>query len=67
MSIYIVEAQRLISSIAQKLREFPEIKPPEGSEFWKTAHFKELAPMDTEKVPTAKEKFENLVQLVLID
>ena len=48
MSIYVVESQRLINTIAEKLREFPEIKPPEGSEFWKTAHFKELAPQDTE-------------------
>ena len=48
MSIYVVEPQRLISAIAEKLREFPEIKPPEGIEFWKTAHFKELAPADSE-------------------
>jgi len=48
MSIYVVESQRLISTIAQKLRDFPEIKPPEGIEFWKTAHFKELAPTDSE-------------------
>jgi len=48
MSIYVVEPQTLINTIAEKLRDFPEIKPPEGSEFWKTAHFKELAPQDTE-------------------
>jgi small subunit ribosomal protein S19e len=48
MSIYVVEPQRLINTIAEKLREFPEIKPPEGIEFWKTAHFKELAPADSE-------------------
>jgi small subunit ribosomal protein S19e len=48
MSIYVVEPQKLIETIAEKLREFSEIKPPEGSEFWKTAFFKELAPADTE-------------------
>ena len=48
MSIYVVEPQKLINAIAEKLREYPEIKPPEGSEFWKTAFFKELAPSDSE-------------------
>lgn len=48
MSIYIVEPSRLIEVIAQKLREYPEITPPEGSQFWKTAFFKELAPTDSE-------------------
>ena len=46
MSIYVVEAEKLISAIADKLREFKEITPPNGSEFWKTAFFKELAPID---------------------
>ena len=48
MSIFIVEPEKLINTVAEKLREFPEIKPPEGSEFWKTAFFKELAPADSE-------------------
>ncbi|MFX0046930.1 MAG: 40S ribosomal protein S19 [Candidatus Hermodarchaeota archaeon] len=48
MSIFIVEPEKLIITIAEKLREFPEIKPPEGSQFWKTAFFKELAPIDNE-------------------
>jgi small subunit ribosomal protein S19e len=48
MSIYVIEPQKLIKIVAEKLREFPEIKPPEGIEFWKTAHFKELAPTDSE-------------------
>ena len=48
ISIYIVEPEKLIKILAEKLREFPEISPPEGSEFWKTAFFKELAPIDHE-------------------
>lgn len=48
MSIYLVEPQKLILTIAEKLKEFSEIKAPEGSEFWKTAFFKELAPLDVE-------------------
>ncbi len=46
MSIYVVEPGILIRAIAEKLKEFPEIKPPEGSVFWKTAFFKELAPLE---------------------
>ncbi|TFG08282.1 MAG: 30S ribosomal protein S19e [Promethearchaeota archaeon] len=48
MSLYSVEAGTLIKTVAEKLKDFPEIKPPEGSEFWKTAYFKELAPIDSE-------------------
>lgn len=49
MSIFVVEPEALIQAIAQKFKEdFPEIKPPEGSVFWKTAFFKELAPVDSE-------------------
>ncbi|MBD3195274.1 MAG: 30S ribosomal protein S19e [Candidatus Lokiarchaeota archaeon] len=48
MSIYVVEPGKLINNIAEKLKEYPSINPPEGSEFWKTAHFKELAPIDSE-------------------
>ena len=48
MSIFIVEPEKLINTVAEKLRDFPEIKPPEGSQFWKTAFFKELAPIDHE-------------------
>ena len=48
MSIFIVEPEKLINTMAEKLREFPEIKPPKGSQFWKTAFFKELAPIDHE-------------------
>ncbi|MFX1498267.1 MAG: 30S ribosomal protein S19e [Promethearchaeota archaeon] len=48
MSIYVVEPAKLIKSIAEKLKEYPEIKPPEGSQFWKTAYFKEIAPTDSE-------------------
>ncbi|MHA1190957.1 MAG: 30S ribosomal protein S19e [Promethearchaeota archaeon] len=48
MSIYVVEPDKLITTLAEKLKDYPEIKPPEGSEFWKTAFFKELAPIDSE-------------------
>ncbi|MFW9899552.1 MAG: 40S ribosomal protein S19 [Candidatus Thorarchaeota archaeon] len=50
MSIYVVEAKALMQIIAEKLKEsYSEIvKPPEGSEFWKSAFFKELAPKDHE-------------------
>ncbi|KKK93803.1 hypothetical protein LCGC14_2689220 [marine sediment metagenome] len=48
MSIYVVQPEKLIEAIAEKLREFPEIEAPEGSKFWKTAFFKELAPLDSE-------------------
>ncbi|MFX1310288.1 MAG: 30S ribosomal protein S19e [Promethearchaeota archaeon] len=48
MSIYVVQPEKLVEVIAEKLREYPEISPPEGSEFWKTAFFKELAPQDSE-------------------
>ena len=48
MSIFIVEPEKLIKTLAEKLKEYPEIKPPEGSRFWKTAFFKELAPLDSE-------------------
>lgn len=48
MSIYVVHPEKLVEAIAEKLREYPEISPPEGSEFWKTAFFKELAPLDSE-------------------
>ncbi len=46
MSIYTVEPAKLIQSIAEKLKEYPEIVPPEGSRFWKTAFFKEIAPVE---------------------
>lgn len=48
MSIYVVEPGILIRTVAEKLKEYPEINPPQGSEFWKTAFFKELAPLDSE-------------------
>ena len=46
MSIYTVEPAKLIQSIAEKLKEYPEIVPPEESKFWKTAFFKEIAPVE---------------------
>ena len=48
MSIYVVQPEKLITVLAEKLKEFPDISPPKGSEFWKTAAFKELAPVDLE-------------------
>jgi small subunit ribosomal protein S19e len=48
MSIYVVEPEKLIHILAEKLKEYSEIKAPEGSKFWKTASFKELAPIDTD-------------------
>ncbi len=48
MSIFLLNAEMLIEAIAEKLKEYPEVSPPEGSEFWKTAFFKELAPHDSE-------------------
>ncbi|MFW9998505.1 MAG: 40S ribosomal protein S19 [Candidatus Hodarchaeota archaeon] len=49
MSIFVVQPEKLIEAIAEKLKEYPEVLPPEGLEFWKTAYFKELAPLDSEK------------------
>lgn len=46
MSIYVVQPEKFVEVIAEKLKEYPEISPPKGSEFWKTAFFKELAPQD---------------------
>ena len=46
MSIYTVEPSKLIREIAEKLKEYPEIVPPENSKFWKTAFFKEIAPVE---------------------
>ncbi len=48
MSVFVVQPEKIIEILAVKLKEYPEISPPEGSEFWKTAFFKELAPMDSE-------------------
>ena len=48
MSVFVVQPEKIIEILANKLKEYPEISPPEGSEFWKTAFFKELAPMDSE-------------------
>lgn len=48
MSVYVAEPAKLIELISEKLKEYPEIKPPEGSQFWKTAYFKEIAPTDSE-------------------
>jgi small subunit ribosomal protein S19e len=48
MSVFVVQPEKLIETLSNKLKEYPEISPPKGSEFWKTAFFKELAPIDSE-------------------
>ena len=48
MSVFVVQPEKLIENLSNKLKEYPEISPPKGSEFWKTAFFKELAPIDSE-------------------
>ncbi|MEJ2249257.1 MAG: 40S ribosomal protein S19 [Candidatus Lokiarchaeota archaeon] len=48
MSIYVVKPGKLIDAVAEKLRDYSEIQPPEGSKYWKTAYYKELAPLDHE-------------------
>jgi small subunit ribosomal protein S19e len=48
MSVFVVQPEKLIETLSNKLKEYPEITPPKGSEFWKTAFFKELAPSDSE-------------------
>lgn len=48
MSIYTVKPNKFINVVADKLKEYPSIQPPEGSEYWKTAYFKEIAPVDSE-------------------
>ncbi len=48
MSVFVVQPEKLIETLSNKLKDYPEISPPKGSEFWKTAFFKELAPSDSE-------------------
>ncbi|MFX1274541.1 MAG: 40S ribosomal protein S19 [Promethearchaeota archaeon] len=49
MSIFVVEPKLLLDAIAKKLKEdYPEVTAPPKSRFWKTAFFKELAPVDSE-------------------
>lgn len=38
----------LIAAIADKLKKYSEIQPPEGLMFWKTGFFKEFPPEDHE-------------------
>lgn len=49
MSIFVVNPRTLIQEVAIKLKEdYPEVTPPPNSRFWKTAFFKELAPINSE-------------------
>jgi ribosomal protein S19E (S16A) len=41
--------------LAEKLKEYPEIKPPEGSQFWKTGFFKEKIEKDQGVITALKE------------
>ncbi len=47
LNIYDVYPQDLIAKVASILKQsYPEVKKPEGIEFLKTAHFKELPPVN---------------------
>ena len=48
ISVYDVYQIDLINAVAEKLKKIPGIIPPEQSRFWKTASFKEKAPIDQE-------------------
>ena len=48
MYVFFVLPEKLIETLSNKLKAYPEISPPKVSEFWKTAFFKELAPIDSE-------------------
>lgn len=48
MSIYQVRPNKLINTLSEKLKEYDSIRPPEGSKYWKTAFYKEKAPVDSE-------------------
>lgn len=44
ITVYDVPADKLISRVAEKLKEFPEVKPPEWMEFAKSGSHKERPP-----------------------
>ena len=48
ISPYDVYPIDLINAVADKLKKIKGITPPEQSKFWKTASFKEKAPIDQE-------------------
>lgn len=48
ISVFDVYPQELIDAVAEKLKKIPGIIPPDQSMFWKTASFKEKAPIDQE-------------------
>lgn len=45
-TVYDVKADELIKRVSEKLKSVPEIKPPEQLQFWKTAYYKEIAPVN---------------------
>ena len=48
INIYDVLASDLIESVANKLKEIKQIEAPKEAIFWKTGHFKEYPPEDSE-------------------
>ena len=48
ISVYDVYPSQLITAVAEKLKKIPGVTPPDASKFWKTASFKEKAPIDQE-------------------
>ena len=48
IGVYDVYPNDLIVAVAEKLKKIPGVTPPDASQFWKTASFKEKAPIDQE-------------------
>ena len=47
INIYSVMADDLIAAVAEKLEKSKNVQPPKEAVFWKTAHFKEFAPVES--------------------
>ena len=48
ISVFDVYPSELIEAVAEKLKKIKGVSPPPTSQFWKTASFKEKAPIDQE-------------------
>ncbi|MHA1733958.1 MAG: 30S ribosomal protein S19e [Promethearchaeota archaeon] len=48
VNMFDIPAADLISAVAEKLKKYSEIQPPEGLMFWKTGVYKEFPPEDHE-------------------
>ncbi|GAB4308844.1 MAG: 30S ribosomal protein S19e [Promethearchaeota archaeon] len=48
VNFFDVPPDLLIAELAEKLKKYPEIRPPENLMFWKTGCFKEFPPEDHE-------------------